>query len=376
MKSVLRSRALAAVLALGLLASACGSDPTEVVVGVADDHTAGLDDITLEEPVAEDSPPLLETTTTTAPRPSTTTTAPPATTLIGAPPTTEVLGPAMIGVGEWAVLRDGDGADSECSNTGLLAYLVDGVPEHVYAELGGLGGIRLFNGTRGQDAFVINCEESVERVLIQGSAIMPDQGWPELVDINLGNAANAIWFDYAADFGWRGDVFSAFGTAASGPPNGPELYVLDPVEASPELLIPRVGKRVTLADVRVDVLLPSSWELRDRSTVHHATSFSHVQIELHHDPIGEPLTEGDDFLSSDSVDVRLYMRSADDETTTSQRLTVTEWTFLAPDGVRVVRHVPVGDATVVIELFADSGDGAVDQDLPWLILDTLRIFEN
>ena len=373
MKSQVNRRFLAAFVALLSLTAACGSAPTEVVIGVADDDTMSDDHIA----VARGSPPLVETTTTTIlDRTETTTTAPPATTLDVGPRTTTVLGPAMIGVGEWAVLRDGNDADSECSNTGLLAYLVDGVPVHVYIELGGLGGVRLFNGTRGQDAFVINCEESVERVVIQGSAVMPKQGWPQLVDIKLGTDVNPVWMDYAADFGWRGDVFSAFATAMSGPPNGPELYAFDPFEATVELVIPRVGQRVTMDAVRVDVLLPSDWEFRDGSTVHHPTSSSHVQIERVEGTPDEPLAEGDDFLSSDSVDVALYLRSDGVETTISSRVTATEWTFLSEGGVRIVRHVPVGNGTVVVELFADSGDGTVDQDLPWLILDTLRIFEN
>lgn len=377
MHSLTRSRIVAAAVALSLLATACTSDATDVVIGVADD---AVDDSVDDMAVAEDSSPVaVPSTDPPAPPPTTTIDGVPATTDLKARQAFELLGPAMIGVGDWAVVRGANSSESEdldCGYDSTLAYMVDGEVVHKYKELGTFSGVRLFNGTRGQDAFVINCEDSIERVFIQGSAIMPELGWPELIEITVRSDANPVWMEYAADFAWRGDVFTGFGMDLDGPPDGPELYAFDPVERTMDLVIPRVGERVTLADARVDVLLPSSWELRDGSIVQHPTSFSHIQLGRDDEPISEPLAEGDQLLSGDSVAVDLWIRSDGGQATINGRVEATEWTFLTEDGVRIVRHVPIADGTVWIELFADSGDGAIDQDLPWLVLDTLRVFEN
>ncbi len=377
MHSLTRSRIVAAVVALSLLATACGSDPTEVIVGVADDDTS-LDEASDDIAVAEDSSPVVvPSTDPPAPPPTTTIYGVPETTVPKTRPAFEILGPTMIGVGDWARIVDpneSDNDDIECGSSSRLAYVVDDRVVHEYTELGAFSGIRLFNGSRGQDAFVINCEEFIERVLVQGSATMPEQGWPELAEITLASDANPVWMGYL-DFAWRGDTFTGLGTNMLDSSGGPELYIFDSYEARVVPLGSRVGKRVTLADHGVDILLPTGWALRDGSTVHHEDSLSHVQIERLEQSPGEPLAEGDELLSSDSADVNLWIRSDGVETTINGRVEATEWTFLSENGVRVVRNVPVADEMVVIELFSDSLDGAIDQDLPWLILDTLRVFE-
>lgn len=377
MSRAISHRLLGLVVLLVLAASACSSDPTEVVIGVSDEADAAADDsLDVDDAsVADESDPIemASTTTTTGVAPLVTTTSEaPQTTDLGNRQTVEVLGPAMVGVGEWVVLRPPSDPEDECAS-GTLAFRVDGEIVHRYDELSFGGGVRLFNGFRGQDALVFNCEEVVDRVALQGSAILPEGGWPELTVIDL--VDHPAFFAFGGDYAWRGDVFTGFGTDLSPGSTGTELYGFDAYDGSVTPLIPRIGELVTVPGQNIDVLLPAEWELRGDDTVHHPFSFSHVQVERTGEPLGEPLAEGDDFLSSDSAMVSLWSRDGD-FATTSYAVEATDWTFLTDDGVRVVRHVPAGRDTVVIELFADAGDGTIDRDVPWLVLDTLRIFEN
>jgi hypothetical protein len=54
-------------------------------------------------------------------------------------------------------------------------------------------------------------------------------------------------------------------------------------------------------------------------------------------------------------------------------VTATDWMFLAPDGIRVVRQIPIDGATIEIEMFVDDVDGAPGRDLPWLLLELARV---
>jgi hypothetical protein len=287
-----------------ILLGACSGEPSEVVIGVsndAGDASAAADD--KAGTVADDSAPV-ETTTTTGPA-STTTTEPSQTTVLAAPATKlEILGPTMIGIGDWATIRPVNAPETDCDNKTLLAYVVDGVIVHRYDELGGFGGVRLFNGLKGQDAFVINCEESIERVLLQGSAVVPQSGWPELTDIRFyGEDAPDAIFDFGSDFGWRGDIFAAYGYSSA----GDELFMFDAAEGTVEPVFARIGERSQVSNVHgIDVVVPTGWVLEDEASVSHPESFSRVQVTRLDGTRDDPLVEGDEFLSSDSVDIRLW----------------------------------------------------------------------
>jgi hypothetical protein len=256
--------------------------------------------------------------------------------------------------------------------------VVDGEIVHRYDELGPVYGIRLFNGWRGQDAFVVNCEESVERILLQGSALLPKSGWPELTDIALyGDDAPDVRLFFDANFAWRGDVFSAYGTI--GNPGRGELLVFDAATGEIEPLADRMGERTDLdLSNGADAVVPFSWTVDSENgflSITSNTSFSRVQLRRLDDDSEDPPSEGDDLLSSDSAMVWLWSEpTADGHAQMVELATATDWTYLSADGVRVVRRVPVGASTVEIELFADQIDSAIDQDLPWLVLDLIRVF--
>ncbi len=379
MKSVLTSRALVATLAFALLATACGSDPTEVVIGVADDDTAALDDSDVVSPVADDSPPEIETTTTTmGPPASTTTSVAPATTTLPRQASVETLGAAMIGIGEWVVLRPAEEGEDECPD-GVLAYQVDGEVVHTYDELSFAGGIRLFNGTKGQDAFVLNCEESVVGLLLQTSSVPSDRGYPSLQEIDFFEdlAGQEPSFFFSDEWGWSNDVFVGWGSlrGASG------LWAFGIPDAVAVLLSDLLGERAaTNSDLGVSIVVPRGWtheSTSDSELVTHPFSSSRVQVWSMPGSPEPPLEEGDELLSWDVVSTRIW--STTDTSTSAERsqpINVDEWIFLSDDGVRVVRYIGRDSETVVIELFADGGDGSIDQDVPWLVLDTLRVFEN
>lgn len=395
MNYVLGSRIAAAVLVATIAATACGSEPTEVVVGVSDTANGTstsdpmTDDSSLEQVSSTTATTSIETTTTATPTtemPDTTTattqtsevpstTASPA---LIADETIEPLGPAMVGIGEWAVIRGPRGDDEEC-HAGTLAFTLDGEIVHRYDELGAVYGTRLFNGLRGQDAFVINCEESIERILLQGSAILPDHGWPSLTDIRLyGDSAPDVRLSFDASFAWRGAVFTAYGTIGS--PGRDELLVFDADTGVVEPIADRIGSRTDVDPVnRADMVVPLGWTAESNDgflSVFSNASFSRIQLQRLDNAVEEPPAEGDDFLSSDSALVRLWSYpSPDGHSQVVDLVTATDWTYLSADGVRVVRRIPVGGSMVEVELFADQNDSSIDQDLPWLLLDLLRVID-
>jgi hypothetical protein len=279
----------------------------------------------------------------------------------------------MGGIGEWATTRPVAVPVTDCDNKTVLAYVVDGEVVHRYDELGGFGGVRLFNGFKGQDAFVINCEESIERVLLHGSAIIPQTGWPELTDIRFyGDGAPDAIFDYGSDFGWRADIFAAHGYSST----GDELFMFDAFDGTVEPVFTRIGKRTRVSNTHdVDVVVPTGWIVEDEASVFHPESFSRVQVTRVDGSGDEPVAEGDEFLSSDSTDIRLWTApDADGTARRGSRVTATDRMFLAPDGIRVVRQIPADGATIQIEMFIDDVDGAPGLDLPWLLLELVRVF--
>lgn len=381
MNSLVRSRALAAVLAVLMLATACGSDPTEVVIGVADDTAADNAD-SVDDAVANDSAPLVETTTTESNH--TTTTGPPppprATTVVGAPAAYETLGSSMIGTGQWAIVRGANSPESEdleCGHDSTLAYVVDGEVVHKYDELGMFSGIRLFNGTNGQDAFVLNCEESVVGLFLQMSSVVPDRGYPYLQEIDfsedLSDAEPSFFF--SDEWGWSGDLFVGWGSLRG----VSQLWTFGIPDAVAVPVSDLLGNRApTNPDLAVSVVVPRGWTYQstsDSEVLTHPSSSSRVQVWSSPEIPDPPLEEGDDLLSHDVANIRLWSTpTAGASAEPSLPVPVDEWTFLSNDGVRVVRYFTRESETVVIELFADTGDGAVDQDVPWLVLDTLRLF--
>jgi hypothetical protein len=362
-----------------VLLAACSSDGAEAVV-------VGQDVADTAAPSEETSSSTSSTsaTSTTSEAPTTTDTTTPETTTTDpvADETIEVLGPAMVGLGDWAVIRPVSRDDIDCSNDGTLAYLLDGEVVHRYDTLGGLGGVRLYNGPRGQDAFVINCEESVERVLVQGSAIVPGSGWPELTDFRFYDSDfENFWMDYSGDYGWRGDMFAVHASTFADGETFDELFIFDPSAPSIEALHSRIGTRLSDVGVPgVDLISPTAWTVEaagDIITSASSVSSSRVQVlRQSTEATVPPLAEGDELLSSDEVMVRLWsVPDADGHARVVSMARASEWFYLAEEGLRLVRQIPVGDDVVEIEMYADKADGAPSRDLPWLTLEMIRVFD-
>jgi hypothetical protein len=362
-----------------VLLAACSSDGAEAVV-------VGQDVADTAAPSEETSSSTSSTsaTSTTSEAPTTTDTTTPETTTTDpvADETIEVLGPAMVGLGDWAVIRPVSRDDIDCSNDGTLAYLLDGEVVHRYDTLGGLGGVRLYNGPRGQDAFVINCEESVERVLVQGSAILPGTGWPELTDFRFYDSDfENFWMDYSGDYGWRGDMFAVHASTSADGETFDELFIFDPSAPSIEALHSRIGTRLSDVGVPgVDLISPTVWTVDaagDIITSASSDSSSRVQVlRQSTEATVPPLAEGDELLSSDEVMVRLWsVPDAEGHARVVSMARASEWFYLAEDGLRLVRQIPIGDDVVEIEMYADDADGAPSRDLPWLSLEMIRVFD-
>ena len=378
------------MLSFVVLLAACSSDDAEtVIVGqdVADtDSPTEVTPTTISTVASSSSSSsttmlTTSTTSTTSEAPATTQTTT-TTTKPVADETIEVLGPAMVGVGEWAVIRPVSRDDIDCSNDGTLAYLVDGEIVHRYETLGGLGGVRLYNGPRGQDAFVVNCEESVERVLLQGSAIMPGFGGPELADFRFYDSEfDNFWMDYSGDYGWRGDMFAVHASTSAGGGTFDELFVFDPSSPSIEALHSRMGTRLSdVAFLGFDLISPTVWSVDiagDVITTASSDSSSRVQVSRQPaEATAPPLPEGDELLSSDDVRIRLWsVPDAEGRAQVVSMVTASEWFYLAEEGLRLVRQIPVGGDIVEIEMYADDADGAPSRDLPWFTLEMVRVFD-
>ena len=360
----LLNRVVAVVLLIVLLSS-CSDEPAEVVVGAESDAGADVADETDVEPSEEDSDTeLISSGGSTTPSVAEDSAPVDITEL-----TIEPLGDSMIGVGEWDVLRPpaSDQDESECRD-GLLLYTIDDEVVHIYDDLSFAGGIRLFPGPRGQDAFVLNCEESVERVLIQGSAVMPEAGYPNLLEFPLfGNGAPDAFFEFLGQWTWRGDVFTGAGITA----DGQEVYMFDTSTEAVRQWSDVVGERTTFEDPHwVDVVVPENWTVENEDgylTMRSNDSLSRVQLQRRAADETPPIAEGDELLSSDEQMVWVASEG---------EVAATEWLFLTPDdGIRVVRRVPAeGDTMVEIEMFADPADSGALQDLPWAVLDLIEIW--
>ncbi len=358
----------AVLLIFTLVTSACSSDPTEVVAG-SDDST----DAAVEDSSDATESVLDEKATTTTISAVANDSAPVA---VGESGMIETLGISMIGQGEWAVFRpkmDDDG-ENECRD-GVLVYVVDGAVVHTYDELSFVGGIRLFNGPRGQDAFVINCEESVERIAFSASILQPDAQAPDLSEL-IGPGAQGVNFEFSSDFGWYGDLFGGYASHVDG---YDALFVIDRAAIEIVSLDSLVGERTAIdPHTNTAAVTPSTWTRDgefDSYTIESTSSRSRVQIWTVPGTAEAPLAEGDELLSSDGVTVRLWNGSDLSDAQATSRVEATDWMFLVGDGIRVVRHIPRGDETVVIEMFSDGEDSSIDNDLPWLALELVQVFD-
>lgn len=374
------------MLSFAVLLAACSSDDAEtVVVGQDVTDTASA----IEETSTTASTRTSSSSTTSSTSTTSTTSEAPATTETQTTTTQpvieetiEVLGAAMV-LGDWAVIRPVAQDDIDCSNDGTLAYLLDGEIVHRYETLGGLGGIRLYNGPRGQDAFVVNCEESVERVLVQGSAILPDFGWPELAEFRFYDSEfDNFRMDYSGDYGWRGDMFAVHASTSADGGSFDELFVFDSYSLSIEAQHSRMGTRLSaVAFLGFDLISPTAWTVDIAGDViTTASSDSSSRVQLLRQPSEAtvpPASEDDELLSSDEVLVRIWsVPDAEGHSRVVSMTTASEWFYLAEEGVRLVRQIPVGEDTVEIEMYADDADGAPSQDLPWLTLEMIRVFND
>lgn len=123
--------------------------------------------------------------------------------------------PASAG-GDWFVIP-GEPGEGECSLNGRLAYVIGGKIVSDYPELSTVtGGVQFFPGPDGQDAFVVNCEESVERVFLSRSLDLTSSASPEVVEIPLFGPDINTFFDFSDDWAWRDGTFTAARTTANG----------------------------------------------------------------------------------------------------------------------------------------------------------------
>ena len=123
--------------------------------------------------------------------------------------------PASAG-GDWFIIP-GELGEGECSLNGRLAYVIDGKIVSDYPELSTVtGGVQFFPGPDGQDAFVVNCEESVERVFLSRSLDLTNSVSPEVVEIPLFGPDIETFFNFSDDWAWRDGVFTAARTTANG----------------------------------------------------------------------------------------------------------------------------------------------------------------
>lgn len=332
--------------------------------------------------VLQSEPGLITTTPgvveTTAPRVATSTPANSATTSTMPTPTTrsvppepawtvKVLGPAMVGTGEFVRLSEPDQPDSECQ-LGWLGYRTDaGI--HRYSELGRMGGLKLFNGTRGQDAVVATCEESVEKVLIQGSAILPESGVPEFQAFDL---QDHFLNPYNADFGWRGDSF--MGQASLGAWD--DLFAFDTGSGEMVGVGDLIGERYAHLNFGYDFVSPDGWYPSpypgDESTItlYAGDDTAWVKItalEFAGDP--EPLEDSD--LVNFSEGTTGVWTPADDDSVDASNLRARQvglqdellWVFRSPEGIHTIKHlsghVADGHQDLIVESFVatDASNG-------------------
>ena len=348
-----------AVVAVLLLVAACGTEadgqPDTIALAEVSTGTSGAEDQTGSN---------LDSDTGSNPEPDT-------------EPLWDVepLGISMVGTGEYVRLTapgtGGSDDDSECG-VGRLGYLDNG-ELHRYDDLGPIGHTRLFNGPRGQDAIVVSCEESVERVLIQGSAVVPEDGVPRFTAFDLGQP-HVMGFD--ADLGWRGDLFGGYAWRDG----FDELVYFDTGSGSIVEAAATIGGRIEQLDYGFDIVLPDGWEVLtyEAAAVTLAIAppdarsyISVLSLTSAGDPEFPENAELVDFWT-DSVPLWDYV-SADRGTIVGSQ-TRSNWRLSHEGGTLVVQHLEAGDHHLIVHYYVGPGEDAL-WDLAQAVTDQIRHYQ-
>ncbi len=167
------------------------------------------------------------------------------------------LGPAAGGVGEFVYLQEPvSNPDAECSAGQLGFRLNDQGDIHIYEDLGTLGFARHQSGPRGQDAFIVSCEESIEEILI-ASSVGADTP-PTIRAFQLGDP----WtMDFSrSEIGWWGDVLAGWAVDGNAGINNLDLVMFDTETGVIVPLADKVGSWQSMLDTGYDYLLPDEWQ--------------------------------------------------------------------------------------------------------------------
>lgn len=303
----------------------------------------------------------------------------------------EVLGVSMTGTGEFVRLTetrsgnqsdnsaDGDGsedADGECE-LGWLGYLADG-KVHRYEELGQLGHTRLFNGPRGQDAIVVSCEESTERVFVQGSAVLPEDGIPRFTEFTIGQP---YLLDFDAQFGWWGDLFGGYGWHGG----WDELVYFDTGTGFVTEAALLLGTRTERIDSGFDVVVPEGWELATEDGVYGSVvlnpvrngspeGLSYVSI----DPVdwaGDPeFPEGAELVDFWIDEAKLWEYVSVDRAKIVGSQERLNWRLEYNGGTLVVQHLEAGEIDLIVQYFV-ADDEAWLWELSQIVTDQIRHYQ-
>lgn len=380
------------LIALALAVTGCSDDDaSQLVAGDGDSVAGGATESASsgdadagESAVADDSAPaaIVRTTTTTTTVP---TTEQPVetTTTVALAPDLEYLGESHAsspdGFGGWAVDRsDADpNSESECQ-PGTLVFLINGAVVHRYDDLAFNGGIRHYLGVRGQEAFVVNCEESVEAVWTVGTPLLPEAGYPELETFPMLELADGdAFFSFNADWDFRDAIFAGYGWIG-------DTYDLWTFGVADDGVTPRVvalaelvGERQPLNEtLGVSVVVPNGWTYEstdEYELLKNPNTFSRVQIFVEPTSIDAPLAEGDDQIGSFDTTTITWVNAND--LLVGQESASIDYDFRNEQGVRTVRHITLFDRTVVIEVFSDDADSNLERAQPSLALELVRVFE-
>lgn len=296
----------------------------------------------------------------------------------------ELLGISMVGTGEYVRLTDpGTGGsdelasepvhdeDTECG-LGWLGYLDNG-QLHRYEDLGPIGHPRLFNGPRGQDAIVVSCEESVERVLIQGSAVVPEDGVPQFTVFDLGRP-HVMSFD--ADLGWRGDLFGGHAWRDG----FDELVYFDTGSDAIVEAATVIGTRMEQLDHGFDIVVPNGWEVLTYEAAAVTLAIappeagSYVSV-LSLASAGDPeFPENAELLDFWTDDVHLWDYVSVDRGTILGSQTRSNWRLSHEGGTLVVQHLEAGDHHLIVHYFVAAGED-VYWELAQAITDQIRHYQ-
>ncbi|MEM7272909.1 MAG: hypothetical protein AAF547_07510 [Actinomycetota bacterium] len=346
-----RGVAALAVPALALVAVACGSEPAVTIAADVDpvaelpaelqiadrdaQNQSVSDDDAGQEPAQIDD---VETGVTDEPVPANQW-------------AIEVLGTPMVGDGELVRLTEPGPADdeAECS-LGWLGLRREDGSIHRYDDLGRVGHLRLHNGPRGQDALVATCEEMVEAVWIQGSAVPPDDGIPRFVEFELGQPH---LFDLGAELGWWGDLFGGYGWHDG----WDELVLFDTATGAATEARSLLGTRLERLDHGYDVVVPDGWEIRSgdpatgRLELASADDLAWITVE----PIewaGDPeIPSTVELITYVEEQVPLWTYVGPERARRDGTQPRPTWILDTGDGTRTVHHLEGGEIDLIIDVY-------------------------